>query len=382
MFRFSHLLERSNFAGLSSVSEDTTLFPWNKSTPYPALESTIAVGVALILGELTGHESAGSIAAGAAFTVGFAVFHQALASTLLSMGLLTLGIASATLVGSLGAHWTPLVLLLCIVAAINYGVLASLGNTAGWIGQQCATFVIVSSYFTQGVHYAVGRASMVLVGGALQMAVYAATALLHRHAGPNDPPAPPILRQMGTRAGQLTRDLSKQLNWSAESTGYVVCLTITLGLGTLLYRELHWRNGYWAPMTALLVLKPKWANTLSRGIARLTGTLVGAAVCALLAILGPAFPHWIYFLLIILTAWLCFTLQAVNYAAFSTVLTLYTVFLFAFGGFSERSAAGLRLANTLIGGLIALAVDYVAKQLKPRFTADPAAASQTPAVQA
>ena len=365
MYRLRDISASSSLAELSSLSEDTTLFPWNKSTPYPALESTVAVAVALLLGQLTGHQSAGSIAAGAAFTIGFAVFHQALASTLLSMGVLTLGLASATLAGSLGAHWTPIVLILCVVAALNYGLLASLGNTTSWIGQQCATFVIISSYFAQGVHYAVGRASMVLAGGALQMAVYATSALIHRHSGKNDPPAPPVLRQMRTRGNQLLHDLYEQLHWSAENTGYVLRLIITLGLSTLLYRELHWRNGYWAPMTALLVLKPKWANTLSRGIARLTGTLVGAAVCALLAALGPPFPHWLYFLLIVTTAWLCFALQAVNYAAFSTAVTLYTVFLFAFGGFSERSAAGLRLANTLIGGLLALTVDYIAKRFWP-----------------
>ena len=382
MYRLRDILVPSKLVQLFSLSADTTLFPWNKSTPYPALESTLAVGAALCFGELTGHQSAGSIAAGAAFTVGFAVFHQALASTLLSMGLLTLGIASATLAGSLGAHWTPLVLLLCALAAINYGLLASLGNTTGWIGQQCATFVIISSYFSQGVHYAVGRASMVLAGGALQMAVYAVTALIHRHSGAHDPPVPPILRQVRTRSFQLVHALRNELHWSAENTGYAVRLTITLGLSTLLYRELHWRNGYWAPMTALLVLKPKWTNTLSRGIARLTGTSVGAALCALLAALGPAYPHWLCFLLIIVTAWLCFTLQAVNYAAFSTALTLYTVYLFAFGGFSERSAAGLRLANTLIGGLLALAVDYAAQQLNHRFPRNSTTSPSSAAVQA
>ena len=354
---------------LRDISEDTALFPWNKSTPYPAVEATIAVGVALLLGELTGHRSAGSIAAGSAFTVGFAVFHEALASTLLSMGLLTLGIASATLAGSLGAHWTPLVLLLCVVAAINYGLLAGLGNTTGWIGQQCGVFVIVSSYFAEGVHYALGRSSMVLLGGSLQMAVFASSSLLHRyrsHRNPEEPSSPPVLRQLRTRGAALRQALRKELDWTGSTTGYVLRLSLTLGISTAIYRLLGWHNGYWAPMTALLVLKPKWANTLSRGVARLTGTLIGAAACALLAF-HPAFHHWAYFLLILVTAWICFALQGVNYAAFSTFLTMYTVFLFAFGGFSQREAAGLRLGNTALGGVLAWTVDFVAQKLGPRF---------------
>ena len=362
------------------ISEDTALFPWNKSTPYPALESTVAVVLALGLGQLTGHESAGSIAAGAAFTVGFAVFHEALSSTLLSMAVLTLGIASATLAGSLGAHWTPLVLVLCVVAAINYGLLAGLGNTAGWIGQQCAVFVVISSYFAHGVHYAAGRSAMVLLGGALQMLVYSVWHLRFHFVG-NRASRPPFWRQVGTRARQLGRALRDELHWRGETTWYVLRLIITLALSTTLYRTLHWQNGYWAPMTVLLVLKPQWAGTLSRGVARLAGTLVGASLCALLA-LHPPFPHWFYVVGIAVCAWACFALQAVNYALFSAFLTLYVVFLFAFGGFSQRSAADARLLNTALGGLLALAVDFVAQRLRQRHTHLPGAAPASSALDA
>ncbi len=350
---------------LRDISEDTALFPWNRSTPHPAFASTLPIAVVLILGEVTGHRSAGSIAAGAAFTVGFAVFHEALASTLLSMFLLTLGIASATLAGSLGAAWTPLVLVLCVAAAVNYGLLAGLGNTSGWIGQQCAVFVIVSSYFAQGLHYALGRTGMVLLGGGLQMFTYFVWHLA-KHRTNAAAPRPPVGRQLDTRFRELWRCLRAELHWRSDTTAYVLKLVVTLALTTLAYRELRWHNGYWAPMTALLVLKPKWANTLSRGVARLAGTLVAAALCALLT-LHPVFTHWTYFLVIIVTAWFCFALQAVNYALFSLVLTLYTVFLFAFGGFSERTAADLRLVNTAAGGLLALAVDFVAKYISPRW---------------
>lgn len=350
---------------LRDISEDTALFPWNKSTPYPAMEATIAIAIALLLGEVTGHRSAGSIAAGAAFTVGFAVFHEALSSSLLSMALLTLGIASATLAGSLGAYWTPLVLVLCVLAALNYGLLAGLDPTASWIGQQCAVYVVISSYFNNGLHYAVGRSTMVLAGGALQMLLFSASRLFRRHTQSAHPPPLPLARQIGTRAAQLWLHFRTELHWNAETTNYVLKLIVTLGLSTALYRYGHLRNGYWAPMTALLVLKPKWASTLSRGIARTVGTLLGATLTVFLAHLFPPFHHATYFLLVLLTAYLCFAVQAVNYAFFSFVLTCYTVFLFGFGGFSERSAASLRLLNTAVGGLLALFVDFTARQLTP-----------------
>lgn len=358
---------------LRDISEDTALFPWKKSTPYPAVESIFAVAFALVLGELSDHQAAGSIAAGAAFTVGFAVFHEALSSTLLSMAVLTLGIASATLIGSLGAAWTPLVLVLCVVAAINYGLLASLDTTASWIGQQCGVYVVISSYFANGVHYALGRTGMVLAGGALQMILYAAFHLFHKYGHAQDPAPPPLWRQLQTRAGQLWRGVQEQARPNAATFDYTLKLAITLAVSTAIYRYLHWRNGYWAPMTALLVLKPKWGNTLSRGIARLAGTMLGAAITVFLARLFPAFAHWVYLGLILATAYGCFALQAVNYALFSTVLTMYTVFLFGFGGFSERNAASLRLVNTALGGFLALAIDFAAKQLGPHLRKAPAA---------
>ncbi|MBW4037436.1 MAG: hypothetical protein HIU91_00935 [Acidobacteria bacterium] len=42
--------------------------------------------------------------------------------------------------------------------------------------------------------------------------------------------------------------------------------------------------------------------------------------------------------LILVSAWACFALQAVNYAAFSLFVTLYIVYLFRFGGFSQTTA--------------------------------------------
>ena len=348
----SHTLRR-----LLHISLDTTAFPWAKRTPAAGLQSVIAVAVALIVGKVSGHASAGAIAAGAAFTIGFALFHEALASTLLSMGIVTLGLASGTLAGSLGAGIPALVLILAIVASINYGLLADLGTTSSWIGQQCAVFVVIASYFPLGVHYAVGRTEMVLAGGALQMLSYTAFHLhrLHPRALAARPPVVPLLR---TRALRILKQMRKDLAWGSSMVSYILRLVLAVGLSSAIYQTFHIRNGYWAPMTALLVLKPQWSNTLSRGIARLFGTLLGAGVALMFALWVPL-PAWLTFTLCVAAAWGCYATQAVNYALFSFAITIYIVFLFRFGGFSDRSAAHLRLVNTAIGGGIALAIDFL-----------------------
>jgi uncharacterized membrane protein YccC len=146
-----------------------------------------------------------------------------------------------------------------------------------------------------------------------------------------------------------------------------VRLSIVLLTSTEIYRHFQVRNGYWIPMTALLVLKPQWANTLSRGIARMLGTVAGAGFALLLAYLLP-FPAWVMPTLVLVGAWGCYALQAVNYAGFSVFVTLYIVFLFRFGGFSETSAAHIRLVNTVLGGTLALIIDAIWKIAAGRRT--------------
>lgn len=358
----------------TEISEDTTAFPWEKRTPWSGLEATVPIALPLLLGQAIGHQSAGAIAAGSAFTIGFAVYHEAAASTLLSMALVTAGIASATLLGSLGAAWTPLVLLLAVIAAINYGLLAALSPTAGWIGQQCGVYVVIASYFPKGTEYAVGRASMVVVGGLLQMAMYGFSRLWHSRDKSH---TSGLHERVRNRVAQLwaALEVEARLSNGKETLNYTVRLCITLLLATAFYRHRHVGNGYWAPMTGLLVLKPQWAHTFGRGIARLTGTLIGVGIAVLLSMLHPLSQAAV-FALVIVSAWACYALQAVNYALFSLVLTLYVIFSFRFGGFSQPAAAHLRLLNTAIGGGIALGVDLLWKLFAPeRWNAASAATS-------
>jgi hypothetical protein len=241
-----------------------------------------------------------------------------------------------------------------LVAAVNYGLLAELGPTEGWIGQQSAVFAIVASYFANGPHYAIGRAGMVLAGGGLQILVFWIFYVLRPKK--LAPGVPRTHEQIPERLQELWRCLHDELVIRRNSIPYVARLSLVLVTGTALYRYYHVRNGYWIPMTALLVLKPQWGHTLSRGIARMLGTVAGAGVALLLVRLLPL-PAWVLPTLVVLSAWGCYALQAVNYAAFSLFITLYIVFLFRFGGFSETQAAHIRLVNTVVGGTLALAID-------------------------
>ena len=338
---------------LHDITADTLHAAWPKRSVREGLIAMMAIGLCLAIGALTGHQAAGAIAAGGAFTVGFGVFYPLLESPLLGMTLATLGLATATFAGSLSALWTVAVLIVVGVAGLNYGLLSGLGNSAGWVGQQSAVYLVIATYFPNGPRYALGRSVMLLLGGALQIAIHAGFRARREPAG-----ARGLLRSARQRASDYARLLPRHMVLGSVTLTFALKLVVTMVLATAIYRHMRWANGYWVPMTALLVLKPQWTGTFSRSLARVVGTLSGATVAFGLAQIH-AFPTWLVAIGAVVAAFGCYALQAVNYALFSFALTLYIVFVFRFGGFSETAAAHLRLVNTALGGGLALLIDSV-----------------------
>lgn len=333
------------------ISTDTLATPWHLRTPDQGLIAILAIGTLLLAGYLSGHQAAGAIAAGGAFTIGFAVFNPVLRSQIISMALTTVAMATATFAGSLSAEWTSAVLVTVALAGLNYGLLSGLGASAGWIAQQSAVYLVIATYFPNGPKLAAGRAAMIVLGGSLQILVH----ILFRVR---------ISRSHGrrlclialARGRNYLRRLPEHIELGSETLSFATRLLITMVVATAIYRGMGLRNGYWVPMTALLCLKPQWTGTVSRSLARVLGTLTGASIAYGLA----QWHHWNILLiaaLVLLAALGCYALQGVNYALFSLCMTLYIVFVFRFGGFSETQAAHLRLLNTAIGGVLALLID-------------------------
>ncbi len=132
---------------------------------------------------------------------------------------------------------------------------------------------------------------------------------------------------------------------------------VTLAIATALYLNtpLLVARGYWIALTALLVLRPDFTTTFTRGIARLLGTLVGVVLTTLLvAILAPA--REILVLLDALAAYLAFSFLLANYAIFSAFITVEVVFLLTLVEPQPLVTSTDRALNTIIGGILALAM--------------------------
>ena len=158
-------------------------------------------------------------------------------------------------------------------------------------------------------------------------------------------PRPPIRDALTT----LVANLAPQ----SAAFRHALRSTVAVLIGTCAYRLLHMPRGYWLPMTAMLVLKPEFHDTFSRGIARIAGTIAGAGLAGLIVrFLAPG--HGVLTALVLISVWGCYALFRMNYAIFAVCLTGYVVFILMLSGVDEMTAASLREEYTLGGGALAL----------------------------
>ena len=126
-----------------------------------------------------------------------------------------------------------------------------------------------------------------------------------------------------------------------------------LALGVAIYRLAGFDDhGYWVPLTILFVLKPDAGQTTERIAMRAAGTVIGLVLATLLAaVLGDdLIPTTI---VLVTAAALAYALLAIEYALFTTAITVYVVVLTDTLGSDPFDVAGERALGTAIGIVVA-----------------------------
>jgi uncharacterized membrane protein YccC len=322
---------------------------WNNGGVGTALLCLPAIALSLAAGIAFGQAAGGMVAAGGALSVGFGAFQQLSSLRALPMILAAIGMAVSTLVGSvLGAHSLPFALLLGLWAGFC-GLTTTLGAGAWWTVLQWVIAMLVAGSRPGGLLAGAERAVLVLAGGGLQVLIVGAVRRLHLLPEATTQPLP---RAPLRTAGRLLR---RHLSWRAPTGRYAVVLACSVGGLDLISRQLDLPNGYWAPMTLLILLKPAFRDTLKRGIQRILGTLGGAGLATLAAAyLRPSEP--VTAAMITLCAFGAYLLLRVNYLAYSLCMTAYIAFMLTLAGTPEPVVALNRVVGTVAGGIAALVV--------------------------
>jgi uncharacterized membrane protein YccC len=133
---------------------------------------------------------------------------------------------------------------------------------------------------------------------------------------------------------------------------YAVRLGIVTAVAVALAAAFGLKRGYWVTITAVIILQPYAGATSLRALQRVLGTIVGGALTAILA--AVFHDSGAILALVFVFSAVSVALLPLNYAAFSVFLTP-TFVLLAEASAGDWHLAGLRIVNTVLGGVLALA---------------------------
>lgn len=146
--------------------------------------------------------------------------------------------------------------------------------------------------------------------------------------------------------------LRGNLSFRSVTFRHALRVGVTAAAATALAHLLGVQRGYWITLTALIVLQPSAGATWVKGVQRIGGTVAGGVAAAgVLALVHD--PQALLAVVFVLAAAAVSVLQ-VNYGVYSALLTP-TFVLLAETTAADRHLPGIRVVNTLLGGVLALA---------------------------
>ena len=223
------------------------------------------------------------------------------------------------------------------------GVASLWGPGLTWICQQSTIALFVAGSYP-GAQQAVARAAMVGIGGATQIVLLGVLIVVF-----------PRLRPPET-----TNAAMRTLRPVAIATALRSAISAVLAL--VIARAIGLNHAYWAPMTALVVLKPSLNDELHSVLQRCIGTMSGAILASVIIYFCRPGPLALIILTCLLAA-LAYTMNRVSYLYFSAGLTAYIVAMLSFANTPEFSVTVHRITATLLGCGVALSIDYLLKLL-------------------
>jgi len=252
-------------------------------------------------------------------------------------GLNTAMIAAGTLVGTLGWVEVPLV-----AVALTFVHLANRIPGSGSLSVTASVVFAIGVGLPGASVAAAGmRAELVFLGGGLAVVGLAAhCALLRSWARtlPADPPNAP---------GGAAPAPGALPEWP-----HALAVGLTAAGGLALALSLGLARDYWVMLTVVVVLRARFDDTLETGAGRMVGTVLGAALGAVVTITVAAFT--VQGALLLAFVFAAFALQRANAVLYAVALTAFVIVLLNLVYPGGVLLAETRVLDTFIGGSLAM----------------------------
>jgi uncharacterized membrane protein YccC len=160
------------------------------------------------------------------------------------------------------------------------------------------------------------------------------------------------------RFSSVLATLRANLNLQSSAFRHAIRLACMVALADALERSLPWRRSYWLPMTIVLVLKPEFTTTFSRGLLRIGGTIAGLFLATALFHFLPQ-TVTVQIVLIFLFTLMLRWIGRAHYGIFAVAISALVVLLIAITGVSPKELIWARGLNTAAGGVLAILAYWV-----------------------
>ncbi|BAJ29752.1 MULTISPECIES: FUSC family protein [Kitasatospora] len=148
--------------------------------------------------------------------------------------------------------------------------------------------------------------------------------------------------------------VGRQLHRHSAIFHHAVRMAVVVTSAYLAARLLRIEHGYWAPMTSAMVMRPDFAQTFSRGVARVAGTAAGVLLSTtVVQLFDPG--NWVLAVLAVSCMGLAYLTMRTGYAVMTVAISSYVVFLLGLQPGDPVKLAFDRVSMTLLGGFVALA---------------------------
>ncbi|MFF2326764.1 MULTISPECIES: FUSC family protein [unclassified Streptomyces] len=156
----------------------------------------------------------------------------------------------------------------------------------------------------------------------------------------------------------VVRAMRAEIRPGSPILRHAVRVSVVVAVGYLLGTALPFGHGYWAPMAAVMVMRPEFTQTYGRSVARFGGTIVGVSIAtAIVQTTSPGVtPSAV---LSVCCALLMYLLMRTGYVVGQACVSAYVVFLLGMAGDNWSQTVLERVVLTLVGGLLAM-ISYAA----------------------
>ncbi|CVK16957.1 Fusaric acid resistance protein-like [Apibacter mensalis] len=315
----------------------------NKKDFILALYSLPGILIIYSIGFIFNNIIFASIVAGGAVTAGYGANKKILKYPFAPMIIAILGMSICATLGSLLGHFYFWYILCCVLLACLATCVGAIDQNAWWIVLQWSIAFFVGGYYVGDIYAAMHRGILILAGGLFQSVCI--IFLIEKSSFKRNISSP---GKMLIIFKNIYEDIDKKIHFHMS----IIYTALTILVCFFFITIFDIKYYYWAVMTALVILKPDFIDTLKKASLRLLGTFLGIILADLLIFWFPS--NYIMTFEILVSLYVCYVFANHRYAILSIFLTITTVLMFAINGSSGNEIAIDRFIATSVGGISAI----------------------------